>query len=77
MATVKFNVPDEVKKAFDAAFAGRNKNAVIAQQMVRAVEERARQERRADLYRKMTARRAKRPLVSKAKIAAVRTSGRS
>jgi hypothetical protein len=77
MATVNFSVPDEVKEAFDAAFAGRNKSAVIAQLMSRAVEEHARHERRADLYRKLTARRAKRPAASKAKVAAARTSGRS
>ena len=77
MATVNFSVPDEVKEAFDAAFAGRNKSAVIAQLMTRVVEEHARHQRRADLYRKLTARRAKRPKASKAKVAAARTSGRS
>jgi hypothetical protein len=76
MATVSFSVPDEVKEAFDAAFPGRNKSAVIAQLMTRAVEEQARHERRADLYRKLTARRAKRPTASKAKVAGARTSGR-
>jgi hypothetical protein len=77
MATVIFSVPDEVKEAFDAAFAGRNKSAVIAQLMSRAIEERARQVRRADLYRKLTARRAKRPTVSRAKVSTARTSDRS
>ena len=74
MATVNFTGPDEVKESFDAAFAGRNKSAVIAQLMTRAVEEHA---RRADLYRKLTARRAKRVAASKAKVTAARTSGRS
>lgn len=46
MATVNFSVPDEVKQAFDAAFAGRNKSAVIARLMAEAVEEERRRERR-------------------------------
>ena len=39
MAVVNFSVPERVKRMFNAAFAGRNKSAVIAQLMVRAVEE--------------------------------------
>lgn len=77
MATVNFSVPDEVKEAFDAAFAGRNKSAVIAQLMTRAVEEHARQGRRIELYRKLTARRGSRPAAKTSSIAAARTSGRS
>lgn len=76
MATVNFSVPDAVKEAFDTAFAGRNKSAVIAQLMTRAVEEHARQERRVELYRKLTARRSSRPATSGSKIASARTSGR-
>lgn len=49
MATVNFSVPDEIKKAFNETFAGRNKSAVIADFMMRAVEEAHR--------RKETARR--------------------
>ena len=30
MATVNFSVPDEVKVAFDKAFSGQNKSAVVA-----------------------------------------------
>lgn len=47
MATVNFSVPDDVKAAFNAAFQGENKSAVIAQLMRQAVEEQQRQERRA------------------------------
>ena len=46
MATVNFSVPDEVKKAFDRAFKGRNKSAVIAELMRQAVEETRRQRER-------------------------------
>jgi hypothetical protein len=47
MATVNFSVPDPVKKAFNKAFAGENKSAVLARLMRQAVEERKRQDRRA------------------------------
>ncbi len=39
MSTVNFSIPDDVKEAFDAAFAGENKNAVVADLLRRAVEE--------------------------------------
>ena len=45
MATVNFSVPDVVKKAFDKAFKGMNKSAVIAHLMRRAVEEQERRQR--------------------------------
>jgi hypothetical protein len=47
MATVNFSVPDDVKDAFNAAFAGQNKSAVIAALMMRAVSEKERQHRQA------------------------------
>lgn len=45
MATVNFSVPDEVKTLFNIVFAGRNKSAVIADLMMRAVEEEQKHER--------------------------------
>jgi len=39
MATVNFSVPEEVKQAFNRSFSGRNKSAIIAELMMRAVEE--------------------------------------
>lgn len=63
MATVNFSVPDEVKEAFNAAFAGRNKSAVIADLMMRAVEEEQRRQRRAQAIDRLLARRStKRPV---------------
>ena len=76
MATVNFSVPDEVKTAFDAAFAGRNKSAVIADLMRRAVDEQARQARRLQLFRILTAGRATRPRTTAAEIRRTRRSGR-
>lgn len=46
MATVNFSVPEEIKRMFNKAFAGKNKSRVIADLMVRAVEEREVQKRR-------------------------------
>ena len=77
MATVNFSVPDEVKEAFNAAFAGRNKSAVIADLMMRAVEEEQRLERRAHAIDRLPARRgAKRP-VTREEIQAAREELRS
>jgi hypothetical protein len=76
VATVNFSVPAEIREAFDAAFAGQNKSAVIAQLMARAVEERARQNRRAELYQDLTASRPKRPSVTSAKLSAARRKRR-
>lgn len=45
MGTVNFSVPDDVKDAFNAAFEGQNKSAVIADLMREAVERAARKER--------------------------------
>jgi metal-responsive CopG/Arc/MetJ family transcriptional regulator len=46
MATVNFSVPEDVKRAFNEAFEGRNKSAIIADLMQRAVDEEQRKERR-------------------------------
>lgn len=77
MATVNFSVPDEVKAAFDAAFAGRNKSGVIAELMRRAVQESARQQRRERVFRELDDARALRPTVTSAQLKAARESGRS
>jgi hypothetical protein len=38
MSTVNFSIPGAVRQAFDAAFAGRNKSAIVAQLMREAVD---------------------------------------
>ena len=38
MSTVNFSVPDDVKQAFNAAFEGENKSAVLTQLMRDAVQ---------------------------------------
>jgi len=46
MATMNFSVPDDVKAAFNRAYAGANKSAVLTQLLRQAVEERDRLIRR-------------------------------
>jgi len=66
MASVNYSVPDEVKELFNATFAGRNKSAIIADLMVRAVaeEERAARSRRA-ADRLLERRPTKRPVTTR------------
>ena len=45
MGTMNFSIPDDVKEAFNRAFEGENKSAVIARLMRRAVEEKERNRR--------------------------------
>ena len=77
MATVNFSIPEKVKQAFNAVFAGRNQSAIIAELMLRAVEEQAARESRAKAIDRLLARRgAKRP-VTDAKIRAARAQLRA
>lgn len=65
MSTVNFSVPEEIKRAFNRTFKGRNKSAVIAELMRRAVMEEETQAelraRRKEAFRILTAERQGRP----------------
>lgn len=76
MATVNFSVPDEVKAAFDRAFTGKNKSAIVADLMRRAVHEAQQCRRREQLFRELTSRRSRRRRASSAQIRAARVAGR-
>jgi hypothetical protein len=76
VATVNFSVPEAVKVAFDHAFRGRNKSAVIAALMQRAVEELALASRRRQLFAALTAGRSRRPPTSSAKVRRMRHGAR-
>lgn len=66
MATMNFSVPDDVRAAFDKAFAGTNKSALLTQLMRQAVEECQRQKRRARaISRLLELRRHLRPVASR------------
>jgi hypothetical protein len=77
MATVNFSVPPDVKEAFDRAFAGQNKSAVLSDLMRQAVEERRRRRRRARAIEKLLKlRRRTRPVSTRA-VSAARREGRA
>jgi hypothetical protein len=59
MGTMNFSIPDDVKEAFNKAFDGENKSAIIANLMRRAVEERARDQRSRDFVERMRQIRAR------------------
>ena len=76
MATVNFSVPEEVKEAFQEAFANENKSAVIARLMQQAVAERQREQRRAAAIDALLDLRRKQRPVSDAEVARARKAGR-
>ncbi len=76
MATVNFSVPDEVKAAFNSAFAGQNKSAVIADLMREAVERSQRQQRSRLAIGRILERRADAPLQDAATLDTSRRQGR-
>ena len=77
MATVNFSVPDQVKERFNRAFAGQNKSQIIAELMLRAVEEQALKKRRARAIDSLLRRRVARPAASAAQIRKARDEGRA
>ena len=77
MATVNFSVPDKVKQVFNAVFAGQNKSAIIAELMLRAVEEQQAREVRAKAIDRLITRRGTKPVLTDAQIRAARAELRS
>ena len=76
ISTVNFSVPEEIKLAFNEAFASESKSAIIARLMQQAVDDRQRQRQRAvaiDALLEM--RRTQRP-ASEAEVAEARHVGR-
>jgi len=76
MATVNFSVPDDVKDRFNTAFAGRNKSQIIADLMLRAIEEEAVRKQRAKAIDALISRRHRRTSASRSKIEKARKAGR-
>ncbi len=76
MATVNFSVPDDVKEAFNAAFEGQNKSAIIAGLMREAVECAHRQQQSREAWQRILARREQSPGATAAQIRAAREAGR-
>lgn len=76
MATVNFSVPEEIKQAFQEAFANENKSAVIARLMQQAVEEKRREQRRAVAIEALLELRGQQAPVTKAEVRRARQMGR-
>lgn len=76
MATVNFSVPSDVKEAFDKAFAGQNKSAVLTALMRQAVKEQQRQRRRAKAIEQLLELRKRMSPVSQSSFRTARQQGR-
>ena len=76
MSVMNFSIPDDVKEAFDAAFEGHNKSAIVAALMRRAVEEQTHKSRGDELLQQARRLHAMGPAVSDADIKAAREEGR-
>lgn len=76
MATVNFSVPDDIKAAFNEAFANRNKSAVIADLMREAVERERRRERSNEAIARLLARWSFAPKASDDELRTAREAGR-
>lgn len=77
MAIVSFSVPERVKRMFNAAFSDRNKSAVIAELMVRAVDEHKARIVREKAIDRLLARRSTKRAVKSADIRAARREPRA
>lgn len=76
MGTVNFSIPDDLKEAFNAAFAGRNKSAVIAELMREAIERAERGERSRAAIGRILDRHARAPVRDAKALRAARGKGR-
>jgi hypothetical protein len=77
---MNFSVPDDLKKAFNKAFKGENKSAVVAELMRKAIEERerrAKQDKDLDAFIEELLRiRAEDPPMTDEEIRRIRVEGR-
>lgn len=76
MATVNFSVPEDVKHAFNEAFQGKNKSAIIADLMREAVERAQRLQLQSEAIDQILALRAQTEPVTAEALRAAREEGR-
>jgi len=76
MAWVNFSVPEQVKRRFNRVFAGKNKSQIVAELMMRAVEEQGVRKRRAKAIAGLLKLRSKKSVFSDKQIRAAREYGR-
>ncbi|MDD5323264.1 MAG: hypothetical protein PHD43_22165 [Methylococcales bacterium] len=76
MSTMNFSVPDDVKEAFNEAYKGQNKSAVIAELMREAVERAQRKQRSHEAISRILDRRKHAPALTDEELRAAREEGR-
>lgn len=76
MPTVNFSVPQDVKQAFNAAFEGQNKSAIIVELMREAVARAQRRELHRAAVRRILADRVNAPPVTETQFMAARNESR-
>ncbi len=76
MSTVNFSVPESVKQAFNEAFQGQNKSAIIADLMLEAVERAQASQRSQTACQRILARRERAPSISEDAFRAAREADR-
>lgn len=76
MSTMNFSVPEDVKQAFNTAFEGQNKSAVLTQLMRDAVAQVEERRRREAAMQRILARREQSPVFTAEQIEAAREEGR-
>lgn len=76
MSTVNFSVPEDVKAAFNATFAGQNKSSIIADLMREAVERAQRRKLSVAAYKRISKRRAHAPVLTIAQVRSAREEDR-
>ncbi|RPH46808.1 MAG: hypothetical protein EHM84_08820 [Lysobacterales bacterium] len=55
MGTMNFSIPDDVKEAFNKAFEGENKSAIVTRLMIQAIEDAERKRRSRNLVERLRA----------------------
>jgi metal-responsive CopG/Arc/MetJ family transcriptional regulator len=73
---MNFSVPDDVKNAFNEAYKGQNKSAVISELMREAVERAQRKQRSHDAIANILERRKHAPVLTEEEFRAAREEGR-
>jgi copper oxidase (laccase) domain-containing protein len=76
MPTMNFSVPEDVKQAFNAAFEGQNKSAVLTQMLRAAIAQVQEQRLREAAVASILELRSTAPVRSSSQLAAARRAGR-
>jgi predicted transcriptional regulator len=76
MATVNFSVPDDLKQAFNEAFEGQNKSAIVADLMREAIARVERKARSRAAIDRILKRRPSMPVVTEKAVRKARETGR-